>query len=117
GGGCGDAAGTVGAGLFALALAVLGAAGLLAGQADLALAAIDAEDLDLDLVADVDHLFGAVDLVVGQLGDVEQPFEARLKLDEDAEVGELRDLAGDGVAGAVALGDVGLPRVLLHLLQ
>ena len=48
--------------------------------------------------------------MVGQLGDVQQTFKAGLKLDEHAEVGELRDLAGDGVAGAVALGDIRLPR-------
>ena len=80
-------------------------------QADLALAAVDAEDLDLDLVADLDDFLGAVDLVVGQLGDVQQAFQARLQLDEDAEVGELGDLALDDVAGLVAAGDVGLPRV------
>src|SRR5262249_53548546 len=38
-----------------------------AAEADLAVARIDAEDLDLDLVADFDDLFGALDLVVGQL--------------------------------------------------
>ena len=54
---------------------------------------IDAQHLDLDLVADLDHLLRALDLVVGQLGDVQQAFQARLQLDEDAEVGELGDLA------------------------
>ena len=97
--------------LFALAVG-LGPLGLLAREADLALAAVDAEDLDLDLVADLDDLLGAVDLVVGQLGDVQQAFQARLELDEDAEVGQLGDLALDDVAGLVAAGDVGLPRVV-----
>ena len=54
---------------------------------------VDAQDLDLDLVADLDHVLRALDLVVGQLGDVQQPFQARLQLDEHAEVGELGDLA------------------------
>ena len=78
----------------------LGPLGLLAREADLPLGAVDAEDLDLDVVADVDDLLGAVDLVVGQLGDVQEPFEAGLELDEDAEVGQLGDLADDHVAGA-----------------
>ena len=47
-----------------------------AAQADLALAAVDAQDLDLDLVADFDDLFGVVDLVVGQLRDVQQALRA-----------------------------------------
>src|SRR4051794_14851658 len=59
----------LGAGAFrALLLGlVLGLAplGLLARESDLALAPVDAEDLDLDLVADLDDLLGAVDLVVG----------------------------------------------------
>ena len=55
--------------------------------------------------------------MVGQLGDVQQAFEARLELDEDAEVGELGDLALDDVARLVAAGDVGLPRVVPELLE
>ena len=89
----------------------LGPLGLLARQADLPLAAVDAEDLDLDLVADLDDFLGAVDLVVGQLGDVQQAFQARLEPDEDAEVGQLGDLALDDVARLVPAGDVGLPGV------
>ena len=46
-----------------------------------------------------------------------KPFEPRLQLDEDAEVGELGDLALDDVAGLVLAGDVGLPRVVLELLE
>ena len=80
-------------------------------------AGIDAQHLDLDLVADLDDLLGALDLVVGQLGDVQQAFQARLQLDEDAEVGELRDLALLDLAGVVAAGDVALPRVVGHLLE
>ena len=88
--------------LFLAFLVGLGPLGLLAREADLALAAVDAEDLDLDLVADLDDFLGAVDLVVGQLGDVEQALEARLELDEDAEVGQLGDLPLDDVARLVA---------------
>src|SRR5207244_12831807 len=64
-----------------------------AAQADLAVGRIDAQDAHLDFVADLDHLLGALDLVVGQLRNVQQAFQSRLQLDEDAEVGQLRDLA------------------------
>ena len=78
-------------------------------EADLALVGVDAQDLHLDLVADLDDVLGVLDLVVGQLGDVQQAFQAGLQLDEDAEVGDLGDLALDDLAGLVAAGDVGLP--------
>src|SRR5262249_27529039 len=68
--------------LLVVALLLVGVevAGLLAGEADLPLAAVDAEDLHLDLVAHLDHVLRALDLVVGQLGDVEQALQARLQL-------------------------------------
>src|SRR5262249_62169617 len=66
---------------------------LLAAQADLAVGGVYAQDADLDLVADLDDLLGALDPGVGQLRDVQQPLQARLQLEEDAEVGELGDLA------------------------
>src|SRR5205807_4939197 len=53
---------------------------LLARQADLALAPVDAEHLHLDVVADLDDLLGAVDLLVGQLRDVQEAFQAGLEL-------------------------------------
>jgi len=66
-------------------------AGTLAAEADLAFADIDAEDLDLDGVADLDDVFGlstlwsASSLMCSTLRD---PFQ----FDEHAEIGELRDL-------------------------
>ena len=96
----GGSAGAAAPSPSALLVVRLGPVGLLARQADLALAGVDAQDLHLDLVADLDDFLGALDLVVGQLGDVQQAFQARLQLDEDAEVGELRDLALDDLARA-----------------
>ena len=78
----------------------------------LPLAPVDPEDLDLDLISHLDDFLGAVDLVIGQLRDVQQPFEAGLELDENAEIGQLRDLAVDHVVRLVTAGDVGLPRVI-----
>src|SRR5262249_3152135 len=88
-----------------------------AAQGDLAFADVDTEDLDLDLVADLDDVLGALDLVVGQLADVQQALQTGLQLDEDAEVGELGDLALLDLTGAVTAGDVALPRVVVHLLE
>src|SRR5262249_39163203 len=89
----------------------------LAAEADLAVGGVDAQDLDLDLVAHLDDVLRALDLVVGQLGDVQQAFQAGLQLDEDAEVGELGHLALLGLAGLVTTGDVALPGVVVHLLE
>ena len=87
------------------------------GQTDLALVGIDLDQAHLDLLTDLDDLFGVVDLVVSQLGDVQQTFEALLQLDEDAEVGDLGDRSRDAVADVVARRDVALPRILLQLLE
>src|SRR5262249_29973431 len=89
----------------------------LAAQTDLAVGRIDAQDAHLDLVANLDHLFRALDLVVGQFRDMQQALQPRLQFDEHAEVGQLRDLALLDVAGVVAAGDVAFPRVVGHLLQ
>src|SRR5262249_44404394 len=95
----------------------LGPAQALAAQADLAVGRIDPQHLDLDLVADLDDLLRALDLVVGQLGDVQEALQARLQFDEDAEVRQLRDLALLDLAGVVTARDVAFPRVAGHLLQ
>ena len=88
-----------------------------ARQADLAFAGIDLEDLDLDLLADFDDLFGVLDLVVGQLRNVQQAFQAVFQADENAEIGQLGDGAGDDLAGLVLARDVGRPRIFLELLE
>jgi hypothetical protein len=55
--------------------------------------------------------------VVGELGDVQQALEIVFELDEDAEVGDLGDLAADDHAGLVGAGDGLDPRVLGELLD
>ena len=52
--------------IFTLAVG-FGPVGLFPGKPDLALAAIDAKDFDLDLVAHFDDFLGAIDFVVGEL--------------------------------------------------
>src|SRR5262249_11550383 len=92
-------------------------AGEPAAESDLAVGGVHTEDLDLDLVAGLDDVLGALDLVVGQLADVQQALQAGLQLDEDPEVGELGDLALLDLTWAVASGDVALPGVVVHLLE
>src|SRR3982751_6695678 len=98
------------AALEALGLGAFGADGLtlllflgphraLEREADLALVAVDAEDLDVDLLPDLDDVLGLLDLLVGDLADVQQAFEAGLELDEHSEVGDLCHEALDGHVG------------------
>src|SRR6266545_2981389 len=89
----------------------------LATQADLAIRRIDAQDLDLDRVADLDDFLRGFNLVIGEFGDVQEALQTRLQLDEDAEVGELGHLARLDVARMVTAGNVALPRIALHLLE
>ena len=56
------------------------------------------------------------DALVGQFGDVDQAFEARLQLDERAEIGRARHLAGDDHVGGVAFLDL-RPRIAAGLLE
>src|SRR5688500_15673880 len=101
-----------------LALLLLGRPlGALQGQADLPLVAVHAEDLDLQVLADLERLLRLLDLLVADLADVQQAFEPRLQLDEHAEVGDLRHRPVHDHAGAVVLRDHRHPRVFLHLLE
>ena len=74
-------------------------------QADAIARLVDLDDLDGDRVAAADHVFDLVDaLAAAELGDVDEPVDALLELDERAEVGGLDDLAGDDVADLDVLG-------------
>ena len=86
-------------------------------QADLALFRVDLDDPNLDLLTDLDDLFGVLDLVISQLGDVQEPFQTLLELDEHAEVGDLRDGPRDAVTNVVTRRDIARPRVSLQLLE
>src|SRR3954454_7132489 len=77
---------------------------------------VDLDHLRLDGVALRDDLARVLDVVLGELGDVYQPFDARHDLDEGAEGDHLRDLALDLVALVVGLEHL-LPRVALGLLE
>src|SRR5204862_5501138 len=62
---------------------------------------VDLEDLDLDVVARLDYLARVLDVVLGELGDVDQPLDALHDLDEGAEGDDLGDLALELVADAI----------------
>ena len=87
------------------------------GEADFPVVAVDTQDLDIDFLAHLEGLFGLVDLLVGDFGDMEQAFQPRFEFHEDAEVGDLRDMALDDHARPVVGGNDGLPGVFLHLFQ
>ena len=57
-------------------LPVRGPVNTLARQTDLAFVDVDSQDLDFDLVANFDHFFWVLDLVIGQFRNVQQAFEA-----------------------------------------
>ena len=85
-------------------------------QRQAAAGVVHLEDLHLELVAGADHLGGALDVVLRELGDVDQTLDAGQDLDEGAEGDDLGDLALDDVALLVLVEDA-LPGVLLRLLQ
>ena len=77
---------------------------------------VDLEDLHVQLRARLDDLAGALHVVVGELGNVHEPLDARQDLDEGAEGDHLGHGSLEDVAGAMGA-DHPLPRVLLGLLE
>src|SRR5919204_1103326 len=77
---------------------------------------IDLDDLRLHLVALRDDLTGVLDVVLRQLRDVHEPFDAGEDLDERTKGDDLRHLALDLVALVVLLEHL-LPGIGLRLLQ
>src|SRR5215203_5770165 len=78
--------------------------GLLEAQGDALAVAVDVEDLDVDVVADVEDLARVVDVRPRELGDVDQAVDP-VEVDERAEVDDVRDLALDHEPGLQALED------------
>src|SRR5207253_10503167 len=75
---------------------------LLEAERDPLAIAVDVEHLDLNLLADLQHLARVVDVRPRELGDVDQAVHA-VKVDEGAEVDDVRDLALDDVARVEAV--------------
>src|SRR6266568_3071282 len=99
-----------------LVVVVVAARERLDGQRDLALVLVHVDDLHVDLVALLHHVARVLGALLAQLGDVDQPLDAGLDLDEGAEVGELRHLPLQLRADRVALGER-RPRIGLRLLD
>ena len=81
------------------------ALGLLEPERDPLPLAVDVEHLDLDGLADLEHLARMVHVRPGELGDVDQAVHA-VEVDEGAEVDDVRDLALDDVSGLEAVEDL-----------
>src|SRR3954462_2658953 len=77
---------------------------LLQAERDPLAVAVDVEHLDLDRLADLEHLARVVDVRPRELRDVDQAVHA-VEVDEGAEVDDVRDLALDDVAGLQAVED------------
>src|SRR5262249_37627839 len=88
---------------------------LLETERDALAVAVDVEHLDLDLLADLEHLRRVVDVAPRQLGDVDQAVHA-VQVDEGAEVDDVRDHAGDDVARVERVEDR-LPHLLALVLE
>ena len=101
-------------GRFLLCVAPLGT---LEAEADLSIAGIDPEDLDVHLVVGLDDVLRVLDLLVREFGDVQETFESFFELDEDTEVGDLRDRAVYDHAGFVGIRNGGGPGILGQLLD
>ena len=84
-------------------------------QADALPLEVDLEHLDLDLVADRDHRGRVVDVLPGQLGDVDESVHAA-QVDEGAEVDDRGHDALADLARLEVLEEL-LPLLLLRLLQ
>jgi hypothetical protein len=82
---------TVSPGLYLPSASVQGSVlELLEAEGDAVLDEVELEDLDLELVAFLEHLLGVVDTGVAHVGDVEQAVDAA-EVDEGAKVGEAAD--------------------------
>ena len=89
---------------------------LLEAEADALGLAVELEDLDLDLVADLEQLGRMVDPAPAHVGDVQQAVDAA-EIDEGAVVGEVLDLALDDLAFGETVERVGLELGALGLEQ
>src|SRR6202007_592504 len=58
---------------------------------------VDLDDLDLHLLADIEHFGGVIDAPPGDIGDVQEPIDAA-QIDESAVVGDVLDHAVDDLA-------------------
>ena len=85
-------------------------------QGDLSVILVEVNDLSLDLLADLKDIRRLVDVSAGDLGDMKQSVNARLKLDERTEIGHACDSSVNDVAGSIFLCSV-QPRILLRELQ
>jgi len=83
---------------------------LLETQRDALAVEVDAEDLHLELLLELDHLRGVVDPAPGHVGDVQEAVDAA-EVHEHAEVGDVLDRTH----ADLALGDVLEQRLLLLL--
>ena len=89
---------------------------LLEAQREALLLLVDAQHLDLDILALAQHFGGVLDLCPGEVGDVDEAVYPLLEAHKRPEISEIADPPLDQLADRVALFD-GLPGVGLGLLD
>ena len=85
-------------------------------QRNLPLFAIDLDDLRRHVIQRLELLFHANVSVQSGFADVNQTFDVAFQFDEEPEVGDLADLAGDAIADLVPVRDLLFPRIAGQLL-
>ena len=95
---------------------VNGIVGLLEGQGDAATVQIHIDHLDEDGLARLDHSLGVFHVAVGQLGDMDEAFDAVINGDEDTELNDFGDLAPDDLSRNMGARET-LPRIFLGGLE
>src|SRR6516164_8578152 len=91
--------------------------GLLESQRNTSIGLVDSKHLDLNEVADIDHLRWVYRaLTPRHLGDVYQSLDAFFQLDEGAVVGDTHDFPAEARADRIALGRFA-PRIRHNLLH
>src|SRR5262249_31665423 len=102
---------------FDLNLIFILLASFLARQTDLSFLAVYLKDLDVNGISHLDDRLWTINLAIGKLRHVQEPFQARLQFDKNAEVCDLGRLALHNLLGLVTLRNVRLPRIAGELLH
>ena len=71
----------------------------------------------MDIIANANDILGVFDLMFGQLGDMQQSFEARLEADKNSKIRDLGNLASDNLSRLIFSRNVTRPGIFIQLLQ
>ena len=75
------------------------------------LIAIHLDDLRRDVVTRLELLFHANVRIESDFADMNQTLDIAIELDEESEIGDLADLAGNAIADPILVGNLLFPRI------